>query len=88
MSPTFRTLTAAAALCAVSAASAQETFKVAYIDPLSGPFPNVGELMLTHSSTPSKTSTPRAAYSASSWSRSSSTRPPTGRCSPRKAVNC
>ena len=48
MSPTFRTLTAAAALCAVSAASAQETFKVAYIDPLSGPFANVGELMLTH----------------------------------------
>ena len=48
MSPTFRTLTAAAALCAVSAASAQETFKVADIDPLSGPFANVGELMLTH----------------------------------------
>ncbi len=29
-------------------AGAQETFKVAYIDPLSGPFANVGELMLTH----------------------------------------
>lgn len=29
-------------------AFAQETFKVAYIDPLSGPFAEVGELMLNH----------------------------------------
>jgi len=41
-------LAAAAALLIGTAASAQETFKVAYIDPLSGPFANVGELMLTH----------------------------------------
>ncbi len=38
----------AALLCAAAPALAQETFKVAYIDPLSGPFANVGELMLTH----------------------------------------
>jgi ABC-type branched-subunit amino acid transport system substrate-binding protein len=42
----LHTLAAALALC--TAAHAQETFKVAYIDPLSGPFANVGELMLTH----------------------------------------
>lgn len=29
-------------------ALAQQTFKLAYIDPLSGPFANVGELMLSH----------------------------------------
>lgn len=29
-------------------AFAQQTFKLAYIDPLSGPFANVGELMLSH----------------------------------------
>lgn len=29
-------------------AQAQQTFKLAYIDPLSGPFANVGELMLSH----------------------------------------
>ncbi len=29
-------------------AQAQQTFKLAYIDPLSGPFANVGELMLNH----------------------------------------
>lgn len=39
---------AAAALAVTSPAAAQETFKVAYIDPLSGPFANVGELMLGH----------------------------------------
>jgi ABC-type branched-subunit amino acid transport system substrate-binding protein len=39
---------AAAALFAAVPARAEETFKVAYIDPLSGPFANVGELMLTH----------------------------------------
>ena len=29
-------------------AHAQQTFKLAYIDPLSGPFASVGELMLNH----------------------------------------
>ena len=37
-----------AALLASGAASAQETYKLAYIDPLSGPFANVGELMLAN----------------------------------------
>lgn len=47
-------LTAVAAASALafatftSPAFAQETFKIAYIDPLSGPFANVGELMLSH----------------------------------------
>jgi ABC-type branched-subunit amino acid transport system substrate-binding protein len=31
-----------------TAAQAQQTFKLAYIDPLSGPFASVGELMLNH----------------------------------------
>ena len=31
-----------------SAQAQQPTYKIAYIDPLSGPFANVGELMLTH----------------------------------------
>ena len=46
----FTPLAAAAALlmAAATPTHAQETFKVAYIDPLSGPFANVGELMLTH----------------------------------------
>ena len=39
---------AAAALLTAGAAHAQQTYKIAYIDPLSGPFANVGELMLTH----------------------------------------
>ncbi|WP_313072968.1 branched-chain amino acid ABC transporter substrate-binding protein [Melaminivora sp.] len=48
MTHCLRPLAAAAlALCAIST-HAQETFKIAYIDPLSGPFANVGELMLTH----------------------------------------
>ena len=40
----------AAALVAVAAPALaqQAVFKLAYIDPLSGPFANVGELMLTH----------------------------------------
>ena len=40
----------AVALAAVLAANvqAQTTYKLAYIDPLSGPFANVGELMLAH----------------------------------------
>ncbi|SEA68467.1 branched-chain amino acid ABC transporter substrate-binding protein [Variovorax sp. YR216] len=40
---------AAAALLGIGSAHAQQqTYKIAYIDPLSGPFANVGELMLTH----------------------------------------
>lgn len=39
---------ALAASLIAGTAQAQETFKVAYIDPLSGPFANVGELMLSH----------------------------------------
>ncbi|MDB5731268.1 MAG: branched-chain amino acid transporter substrate-binding protein [Variovorax sp.] len=40
---------ALAALCgAVAAQSQRPTYKLAYIDPLSGPFANVGELMLLH----------------------------------------
>ena len=38
----------ATSLLLVGSAYAQSTFKIAYIDPLSGPFANVGELMLTH----------------------------------------
>ena len=47
MKALFTPLAAAALLCAGNAL-AQDTFKIAYIDPLSGPFANVGELMLTH----------------------------------------
>jgi ABC-type branched-subunit amino acid transport system substrate-binding protein len=32
----------------VNSAHAQQSFKIAYVDPLSGPFANVGELMLSH----------------------------------------
>ncbi len=39
---------ALAACLSTGAAQAQQTFKIAYIDPLSGPFANVGELMLSH----------------------------------------
>lgn len=39
---------ALAASLIAGSAQAQETFKVAYIDPLSGPFAGVGELMLSH----------------------------------------
>ena len=39
---------AALAAATAPAAHAQQTFKIAYIDPLSGPFANVGELMLAH----------------------------------------
>ncbi|MDM0115721.1 branched-chain amino acid ABC transporter substrate-binding protein [Variovorax sp. J22R133] len=41
----LRAITASALLC-IGAANAQETYKIAYIDPLSGPFANVGEIML------------------------------------------
>jgi ABC-type branched-subunit amino acid transport system substrate-binding protein len=45
----FAPLAAAALLTAgMAQAQAQQTYKIAYIDPLSGPFANVGELMLTH----------------------------------------
>ena len=46
--PAIHTALALAAALACGAAQAQETYKLAYIDPLSGPFANVGELMLTH----------------------------------------
>ncbi|WP_038202130.1 branched-chain amino acid ABC transporter substrate-binding protein [Xenophilus azovorans] len=39
---------ALAAALAAAGAHAQEVYKIAYIDPLSGPFANVGELMLMH----------------------------------------
>lgn len=42
------TLAAAVLAGASLAAQAAQTFKIAYIDPLSGPFANVGELMLSH----------------------------------------
>lgn len=45
--PLAISLATATLLCANSA-QAQESFKIAYIDPLTGPFANVGELMLTH----------------------------------------
>ena len=41
-------LALAATTCCGTPALAQQTFKLAYIDPLSGPFANVGELMLSH----------------------------------------
>jgi len=39
---------AAAALLAAGGAQAQATYKIAFIDPLSGPFANVGEIMLNN----------------------------------------
>lgn len=39
---------AVASMMGSALASAQETLKVAFIDPLSGPFADVGELMLSH----------------------------------------
>lgn len=42
-----QTTLAIGVLLAAGAAHAQSTFKIAYIDPLSGPFTNVGELMLS-----------------------------------------
>ena len=49
MSVRFSALALAASLCAgtVSAQTA-EPFKIAFIDPLSGPFANVGEVMRNH----------------------------------------
>jgi branched-chain amino acid transport system substrate-binding protein len=44
----FSALALAASLAAGTAAAQTGTFKIAYIDPLSGPFANVGELMLHH----------------------------------------
>ncbi|HWJ95283.1 MAG TPA: ABC transporter substrate-binding protein, partial [Telluria sp.] len=38
----------AATLCAAAAHGQTATYKIAYIDPLSGPFANVGQLMLSH----------------------------------------
>ncbi|MEG0200571.1 MAG: ABC transporter substrate-binding protein, partial [Comamonas sp.] len=49
MPPRFTALAAAAALCtATLSAQAAEPFKMAFIDPLSGPFANVGEVMRNH----------------------------------------
>ncbi|RYF62582.1 MAG: branched-chain amino acid ABC transporter substrate-binding protein, partial [Comamonadaceae bacterium] len=42
------TLVASLAVLGAAQATAQSTYKVAYIDMLSGPFANVGEIMLTH----------------------------------------
>jgi branched-chain amino acid transport system substrate-binding protein len=46
----LRAVFAITALAAATSgpAHAQDTYKIAYIDPLSGPFANVGELMLLH----------------------------------------
>lgn len=46
--PRLLTPVALAAALFATAAHAQDTYKIAYIDPLSGPFANVGELMLAH----------------------------------------
>jgi branched-chain amino acid transport system substrate-binding protein len=43
-----RILALAAALAAGAAQAQDKTFKIAFIDPLSGPFANIGELMLGH----------------------------------------
>lgn len=48
MKTTLSALALATAVLGASPAYAQQTFKIAYIDPLSGPFANVGELMLNH----------------------------------------
>ena len=44
----LKLLAAAAALAATGALAQPATYKIAYIDPLSGPFANVGQLMLSH----------------------------------------
>jgi branched-chain amino acid transport system substrate-binding protein len=45
----IRRAVALAALAATGSVAAQQaTFKIAFIDPLSGPFANIGELMLSH----------------------------------------
>jgi branched-chain amino acid transport system substrate-binding protein len=44
----LRAVAIATLLAAAGSAHAQDTYKIAYIDPLSGPFANVGELMLLH----------------------------------------
>lgn len=44
----FAPLALVAALASGLATAQQPTFKIAYIDPLSGPFANVGQLMLSH----------------------------------------
>ena len=43
-----RAAIAVSCLAGAAGACAQQTYKLAYIDPLSGPFANVGELMLNH----------------------------------------
>ena len=44
----YLSLTMTMALTAGGAMAQENTYKIAYIDPLSGPFANVGQLMLTH----------------------------------------
>jgi ABC-type branched-subunit amino acid transport system substrate-binding protein len=48
MNRSLAPLALAAALAAGSAQAQPATYKIAYIDPLSGPFANVGQLMLSH----------------------------------------
>ena len=48
MNRTLTPLALAAVLACGAAQAQQQTFKIAYIDPLSGPFANVGQLMLSH----------------------------------------
>lgn len=44
----YLSLTMTMTLTAAGAMAQENTYKIAYIDPLSGPFANVGQLMLTH----------------------------------------
>jgi ABC-type branched-subunit amino acid transport system substrate-binding protein len=48
MKPGFKKAALAALLLTSGAMAQDNTYKIAYIDPLSGPFANVGQLMLTH----------------------------------------
>ena len=48
----LRTLVIAAAMTAGAAQAQEKTFKIAFIDPLSGPFANIGQLMLSNIQTP------------------------------------
>ena len=43
-----------AAWTAAGAMAQDSTYKIAYIDPLSGPFANVGQLMLSRVSSPDR----------------------------------
>lgn len=52
MNKPISALALAAALAAGPALAQNNTFKIAFIDPLSGPFANIGELMLSHAQFP------------------------------------